>query len=51
MQAIPVVEGEIDDHQSRGRQLLAQPLARLDVAGGDQHQGELVHSGIMGDHH
>src|SRR5882724_3203003 len=37
----PVVEREINHRESRGRELLDQPLARLDIARRHQQGGEL----------
>src|ERR1700730_18129243 len=49
MQARPVVKGEIDDDEARGRQFLRHPLAPFDVARRDQLHGDVVQAGIMAD--
>src|SRR5580700_3369958 len=49
MQARPVVEGQIDDDEARGRQFLRHPLARVDVARRDQLHRDIVQAGIMAD--
>src|SRR6202045_2002007 len=49
MQARPVVEGEIDDDEARGRQFLRHPLAHVDIARRDQLHGDVVQAGIMAD--
>jgi len=49
MQAAPLVAGKVDNEQPARRQLLAQALARIDVARGDQHQRRFVEAGIVAD--
>ena len=51
MELAPILAGEIDHGQARGRQTLAQALARLDIAGRDQDARDLVQAGIVPDHH
>src|SRR5262245_43356309 len=50
MQLRPVVEGEIDDDKAGCRQLFPQSLARLNISGSDQGNGEFVQTGIMADY-
>ncbi len=49
MQPRPVIEGEIDDDKTAGRQLFLQAFPRLDVAGCDQHDRKLMKAGIVPD--
>ena len=50
MELLPIVAGEIDHREPGGRQSLVEPLARLDVARGDQQPGGLVQPWIVADH-
>src|SRR6185312_17369207 len=50
MQLAPVVDGEMDDDEAGGRQVLAQSLAHLDVARSDQRQHHLVQARIVANH-
>src|SRR5580704_7372865 len=45
----PVVEGEIDDDEARGRQFFRHPLARVDFARRDQLRRDVVQARIMAD--
>src|SRR5262245_49285697 len=47
MHLAPVLAGKIDHRQARGWQIFVEPLARLDVAAGDQQPGEVVQPGIV----
>jgi hypothetical protein len=49
VQLLPLLESEIDDDETGGRQLLAQPLADFDIAAGDQQRGEFVEAWIVAD--
>src|SRR5580704_16882282 len=49
MQFRPIVEGEIDDDEARGRQYLRHPFARVDVARRDQLHRDVVQAGIVAD--
>src|SRR5437762_3993945 len=51
MELAPILAGEIDHGEARGRETLAQAFARLDIAGGDQDARDLVQARIVPDHH
>src|ERR1051326_8922959 len=50
MQQPPIAEGKVDDDQPGGRQFFGDALARLDVAGGDERDREIVNARIVADH-
>lgn len=47
MQFCPVVEGEVDDHQTASRHFLPEAFADFDVARGDKQQSHRVQAGIV----
>ena len=47
MQFSPFVECEIDDHQTASWHFLPQAFAGVDIARGDEHQGDCVQAWIV----
>ena len=50
MELPPVIGREFNHCKSRGRHPLIEPLARLDIAGGDQQPRGFVQPGVVPDH-
>ncbi len=49
MQLGPIVKGKIDDHQSGGGKFLVEPLAGLEIAGGNEQGCELLQTRVVAD--
>src|SRR5215831_19719527 len=50
MQLAPILAGKIDDREAGRRQAFVEPLAGLDVAGGDETPRRLMQPRIVSDH-
>src|ERR1700730_4224976 len=48
---VPVVDGEVEHHKPRCRQIVAEPLAGGGVAAAGERQRQFVHPGIVADQH